>query len=373
MVAKGAPVREPLPAACSPAGILGELERLAAIRKCRTCRCLADVVAEFGKTRAGDDSALQARLAGLTGRIRVTHECLGCDPCHPAPLSNRIAGMSDREAAPPVSPPSIRSGLKNDWPVEAGTYLLGNPSSPVAICTLADGALPALLAGRRGKPFFSIAGRMETENIGIEKVIRNVVTNPAIRFLMVCGRDATGHCPGQSLLSLLLEGVDARGRIRGARGGRPILKNVGLLEIEHFRGQVEAVDRIGLDDPAPIAREARVLAKRSPGPFEPIRAVPRPSAIEAGSPTHLLLDPAGFFIIHPNADAGTISLEHYRADGTRGDVIHGADPAAIAATAVARGLVSRLDHAVYLGRELERASRSLADGTPYVQDRAPGS
>lgn len=40
-------------------------------------------------------------------------------------------------------------------------------------------------------------------------------------------------------------------------------------------------------------------------------------------------------------------------------VIEGATPSAVGATAVERGLVLRLDHAVYLGRELARAEESL--------------
>jgi tetrahydromethanopterin S-methyltransferase subunit A len=36
-----------------------------------------------------------------------------------------------------------------------------------------------------------------------------------------------------------------------------------------------------------------------------------------------------------------------------------------------RGLISRLDHAAYLGRELARAEESLRSGEPFVQDAAP--
>ena len=41
--------------------------------------------------------------------------------------------------------------------------------------------------------------------------------------------------------------------------------------------------------------------------------------------------------------------------------------------AIERKLLSRLDHATYLGRELARAERSLLSGEPYVQDRGPGA
>jgi Domain of unknown function (DUF4346) len=45
---------------------------------------------------------------------------------------------------------------------------------------------------------------------------------------------------------------------------------------------------------------------------------------------------------------------------------------ALYATAIARHLITSLDHASHLGRELARAERSLLTGEPYVQDRAPG-
>jgi tetrahydromethanopterin S-methyltransferase subunit A len=53
-------------------------------------------------------------------------------------------------------------------------------------------------------------------------------------------------------------------------------------------------------------------------------------------------------------------------------VIEGATPAALYATAIERGLLTRLDHAAYLGRELGRAEQSLRTAEHYVQDRAAG-
>ena len=47
----------------------------------------------------------------------------------------------------------------------------------------------------------AIVGTMHTENLGIERVIKNVLANPHIRFLLLCGEDtqqAVGHLPGQS-------------------------------------------------------------------------------------------------------------------------------------------------------------------------------
>jgi tetrahydromethanopterin S-methyltransferase subunit A len=40
-------------------------------------------------------------------------------------------------------------------------------------------------------------------------------------------------------------------------------------------------------------------------------------------------------------------------------------------TGIEHTLLSRLDHAAYLGRELARAEHALLSGEPYVQDAAP--
>jgi len=39
--------------------------------------------------------------------------------------------------------------------------------------------------------------------------------------------------------------------------------------------------------------------------------------------------------------------------------------------AIDKGLISRLDHAAYLGRELARAEATIQTGGEYVQDAAP--
>lgn len=51
---------------------------------------------------------------------------------------------------------------------------------------------------------------------------------------------------------------------------------------------------------------------------------------------------------------------------------YGENPVLIASTAIERGLVSRLDHAAYLGREIEKAYLSIVHGYLYIQDSAQG-
>ena len=64
---------------------------------------------------------------------------------------------------------------------------------------------------------------------GIERLILNVLGNPNIGFVVVCGADshgAIGHLPGQSLVALTGSGVDDNATIIGAKAKRPVLQNL---------------------------------------------------------------------------------------------------------------------------------------------------
>jgi tetrahydromethanopterin S-methyltransferase subunit A len=90
--------------------------------------------------------------------------------------------------------------------------------------------------------------------------------------------------------------------------------------------------------------------------------------IKARECGQLIPDPSGFFIIKAAKNEHRIYLEHYKKDGVLHEVIHGEDPISISCTAVEHGLVSRLDHAAYLGRELEKAYFCMIYGFRYIQD-----
>ena len=57
-------------------------------------------------------------------------------------------------------------------------------------------------------------------------------------------------------------------------------------------------------------------------------------------------------------------LEHYH-DGALDVVIEGTNASELYISAIKKGLLSRLDHAAYLGRELARAEHSLMTGETY--------
>lgn len=105
------------------------------------------------------------------------------------------------------------------------------------------------------------------------------------------------------------------------------------------------------------------------------------------------LDPAGYFLIRVDSQQQELVAEHYgniiderglARDPETGEVIRcqGAGPRM--PTAIYRGRtakelgmllterdkvpLSRLDHALYLGRELQKAERCLDKGETYIQD-----
>lgn len=352
--------------------IAEQMEAGVAAKKCHACGCFHAAIASL-ETWDADRRELGDVLARARALlVDAKYDCLGCSECFPAIAENAFTdAFPDAPHAPPcpTGVPAERSG----WPPLPGDYEVLRYGAAVAVCTLNSGDLTGRLAASAPRGL-AIVGTLHTENLGIERIVRNVLANPHIRFLVVCGEDtqqAIGHLPGQSIAALCSHGIDEAGRIRGAPGKRPVLKNVNRDQVDAFRRQVELVSLIGELDAARVAKVVGECAARDPGPFEgaPVEGVI--PVVAAQEPSRLVLDPAGFLVVYPDACRGLV-LEHYGNDGVLRCVIEGATSTAVGATAIERGLVSRLDHAVYLGRELNRAEESLRTGVPYVQDRAPG-
>ncbi|MHC1632167.1 MAG: tetrahydromethanopterin S-methyltransferase subunit A [Methanotrichaceae archaeon] len=125
------------------------------------------------------------------------------------------------------------------WPPMRGDYVVGDIRSRVAVMTL---------AGHLRVEGSAICGPCKTENLGIEKVVANVISNSNIRFLLVCGTESKGHLPGDAILALHRNGIDENGRIVGSNGAIPFIENLPHGAISRFQRQIEIIDRIGLID-----------------------------------------------------------------------------------------------------------------------------
>ena len=84
------------------------------------------------------------------------------------------------------------------WPVVKGEYDAGDPKSPVAVATC--GSHFNLFPIKAGA---GISGPFKTENLGIEKIVANVISNPNIRYAyhMRLGSQGTylGRCADRAV------------------------------------------------------------------------------------------------------------------------------------------------------------------------------
>jgi tetrahydromethanopterin S-methyltransferase subunit A len=363
--------------------IRAELAEGMGLSKCRKCGCMRETLEQLGAVlpslQAQKTAGLSSQIAGWQQKMEpIRYACLGCTHCYPAVAMNVLHQAFPDSAASASSGCGFEVRLQT-WPPVPGEYFsfCEGESCPVAVSTLASLELTEKLAHRRPREL-CIVGKTETENIGIDKVIKNTVTNPTIRFLLLAGKDPKGHHSGRTLLALWENGVDENMKVVGSPGRRPILRNVTHEEVEAFRKQVEVVDMIGCDDEEKIVEKIKKLSQRfdSSCSCEETAEVTRPirisevPVIHAEQPTKVEMDKAGYFVILPQLNKQIIVVEHYSYDNTLQRVIEGKDARSIYWTIIRNGWITQLSHAAYLGKELAKAELSIKLGIKYVQDGA---
>ena len=354
--------------------IQDQIKEAIAAPKCHKCGCLQQTVSALAQAAPAEAGLIPVLAEARAVFVPKEYDCLGCPVCYPAIAANAFVEAFPEAGAGldlcPTEEPDARAG----WPPLPGDYTVVRYSAPVAVCTLNSVDLMRELAARQPQGL-SVVGTMHTENLGIERVITNCLANPNLRFLILCGEDTqqtVGHLPGHCLQSLFVNGIDSKARIVGARGRRPVLKNVSEEDVNVFRHQIELIPMIGEQEAECIEREIRACVQRNPGPFLNPHGVSPIQTIKAVGQKSLVLDRAGYFVVYPEASSHRLLLEHYTNQGVLTCVIEGTSAPTVYGEAVERGLLTRLDHAAYLGRELARAECSLLDGSKYIQDAAPG-
>ena len=120
----------------------------------------------------------------------------------------------------------------------------------------------------------AIYGPLKTENIGIEKIVANVISNPHIRYLIVCGDDIRGHRSGSSLIALGKNGIDKQNKIIDAPGAIPYIENLDLDAIKRFQQQIEIIDLLGVKEKKTIDKTINDCLEKKPSVFgEPYIAI----------------------------------------------------------------------------------------------------
>ncbi len=150
------------------------------------------------------------------------------------------------------------------WPVVSGDYIVGDPESPVAVVTLASHNEDIGAAAGA-----AISGPCKTENLGIEKVIANTVSNPNIRFMILCGAEVQGHITGESIKALHANGCDPeKKKITGAPGAIPFVENIPMDGVERFQNQMEIIDLIDIEDAGQITAKVKECIEKDSGALE---------------------------------------------------------------------------------------------------------
>lgn len=101
--------------------------------------------------------------------------------------------------------------------------------------------------------------------------------------------------------------------------------------------------------------------------------------IEAKKDRRMVKDPSGFFVIFVDKERREVVLEFYEGvvkDVKRNNidtgklrlVVCGTSAEALCHTIAREELVTRFEHAAYVGRELQKAETALKNGLDYTQD-----
>ena len=241
---------------------------------------------------------------------------------------------------------------------------LGDPASPVGLCTLWSRQERILRAVPR--ELYAACGNLYSL-WGISVLIRSVLARPSLRYLVLCGIDYAGT--GAALLTLVEQGPGPEGALPGTDAR--LDPDLDAAAVARFRQQVTLVDLRGCTDGARVAETIRELL--ASGEFN----IPsRTGHIMARSGRDVRSswtpDPRGNFLIALE-DGQLVAAHATTTGGPTGHRFVGRTAAEVYRAIVAAGLVSQLDHAAYLGAELARAEVALRAALPYRQDEPPVS
>ena len=255
----------------------------------------------------------------------------------------------------------------NKWPPVEGRYNIGNKDSTVAVCT--NRSIDEIKIDPQK---VAIWGKCVTENIGIEKIIQNIVSNPNIRYLVLCGKVSKGHFISQAIEVLVKNGIDNDKRIIGAKGNMPYLKSIDEKLIERFRKQITPVNIVGETDDKKITKIIDKLLKTKPEEFKAeVIKITQIKETQAQASSEWIPDPNGFFVISIDKNRNKIIVEHFQNNKLKNKIV-GDNAEEICRTIVDMNLIGdfdqRLQHAMYLGRELQKAETALKDNLDYEQD-----
>ncbi len=168
-----------------------EFEAGLALLKCRKCGCMREALdaltSLLPQTGAAETETLAVGVANWSKQMQpVQYACLGCSHCHAAVAQNAFAA-----AFPAFDQTPLACDFQvqpKSWPAVPGEYSVLDQDGHIAITTLGNATLARQLANRSPEGL-ALVGKTETENIGIDKIVKNIITNRSIQYLVVAGHD----------------------------------------------------------------------------------------------------------------------------------------------------------------------------------------
>lgn len=128
-------------------------------------------------------------------------------------------------------------------PIEEDVFF-GDSKSNIALCTLSSINLLKDVSSSTLIKEVAVAGRLLSENKGIDYLVKSIISNEKINTLILCGKDTQGHKPGNSLLCLYKNGIDEENKIIGSQSPHPIL-TITKKDVSKFQRQVKIINKIG--------------------------------------------------------------------------------------------------------------------------------
>jgi len=126
-----------------------------------------------------------------------------------------------------------------DWPVFFKEELkIGNLNSSVAICTL--WTKKDIIHKKIPENKYCVCGNLYTIQ-GINPMIKNILANPKVRYIILCGSDLMES--GKALINLMKNGIDENRKIVGSSGY--IDSDIDAELVEKFRKNVKIINMCG--------------------------------------------------------------------------------------------------------------------------------
>ena len=135
---------------------------------------------------------------------------------------------------------------------------LGNPASSVAVCTLSSIDLLKKFQNSDILNQICVAGRLLSENKGIDLMIDYVFKNKNVKTIIVCGKDVWGHKAGHSLFEFYKNGIDSRNRIINSQSPDPFVTS-SESKIRYFQENINLENMINETDFGIIEKKIKSL------------------------------------------------------------------------------------------------------------------